>query len=160
MIWLLHYMSDNVSVTYVTSVPWAGTRHNSMVHDVSHGYKTKHLSIHAWKAARSVSARSWARPSGAFILLHAHRTASERNWARQSIQGNTVHANFVMSGSCSRNRGYVRNRDVPCRSSLRHNSMGPYTFPRDNTVAANHTHQLYWSLCPHKGSYGSWRWTY
>ena len=23
------------------------------------------------------------------------------------------------------------------------NSMGPYTFPRDNTVAANHTHQLY-----------------
>src|SRR4029434_9537836 len=59
-----------------------------------------------------------------------------------SNQGNTVHAKLVISGSCLRNRGYVINRDVPYRSSLRYNSMGPYTFPRDNTVAANHTHQL------------------
>ena len=28
------------------------------------GYKSKHLSIHAWKAARSVSARSWPRLPG------------------------------------------------------------------------------------------------
>src|SRR4029434_5133732 len=57
-----------------------------------------------------------------------------------SNQGNTVHAKLVISGSCLRNRGDVSNRDVPYRSSLRYNSMGPYTFPRDNTVAANYTH--------------------
>ena len=52
-------------------VPYRSSlRYNIMVHDVSHGNKTKHLSIHAWKAARSVCARSWARPSGALILLH------------------------------------------------------------------------------------------
>src|SRR4029434_9212334 len=74
-----------------------------------------------------------------------------------SNQGNTVHANFVISGSCLRNRGYASNRDVPYRSSLRYNSMGPYTFPHDNTVATNHTHQLYSSLCPPRASYGSRR---
>src|SRR4029434_3066076 len=58
-----------------------------------------------------------------------------------SNQGNTVHAKLVISGSCLRNRGYVSNRDVPYRSSLRYNTMAPYTFPRDNTVAANYTHQ-------------------
>ena len=59
------------------TVPYRSSlRYNSMVHDVSHGYKSKHLSIHAWKAARSVSTRSWARPPGALILLRAHRTAS------------------------------------------------------------------------------------
>src|SRR4029434_6393100 len=41
------------------------------------GYKSKHLSIHALKAARSVSARSWARPSGALILLRTHRSVLE-----------------------------------------------------------------------------------
>src|SRR4029434_1182351 len=79
---------------------------------------------------------------------------------KETEQGNTVHANFVISGSCLRNRGYASNRDVPYRSSLRYNSMGHYTFPRDNTVAANYTHQLYQSLCPHRGSNGRWRWTY
>ena len=99
--------------------------------------------------------------SGVYKLNHAaHITLGKKNWARISNQGNTVHANFVISGSCLRNRGYVSNRDVPYRSSLRYNTMGPYTFPRDNTVAANHTHQLYWSLWPPRGSYGSWRWTF
>ena len=117
-----------------------------MVHDTSHEPKSKHLSIHAWKAARSVSAHSWACPLRSLYLGSRTRSLSwNENWARKSNQGNTVHGNFVISGSCLRNRGYVSNA---VHSSLRYNSMGPYTFPRDKTVAANYTHQLYSSLCP------------
>ena len=115
----------------ISVVPYRSSlRYNSMVHDTSHEPKSKHLSIHAWKAARSVSAHSWARPLRSLYLgLRTRSLSWNENWARISNQGHTVHANFVMSGSCSRNRGYVSNRDVPCRSSLRHNSMGPLYIP-------------------------------
>src|SRR4029434_2684626 len=120
-----------------------------MVHDVSHGVQIEAF-IYSRLKGREIcqSALLGPPPRSPIILLRALRSASERNLARQSIQGNTVHANFVISGSCLRNRGYVSNQDVPYRSSLRYNIMGPYTFPRDNTVAANYTHQLYSSLCP------------
>src|SRR4029434_396414 len=114
-----------------------------MVHDVKSWVQNKAF-IYSHLKGREICQRALLGPPlrSPIILLRALRSASERNRARQSIQGNTVHANCVISCSCLRNRGYVSNRDVPYRSSLRYNSMGPYTFPRDNTVAANYTNQL------------------
>src|SRR4029434_5057149 len=60
--WFLIAVHCDITVWYMTSVM---------------GYKSKHFSIHALKAARSVTARSWARLRRSTIIsLRALRSAS------------------------------------------------------------------------------------
>src|SRR4029434_11047245 len=103
--------------------------------------KSKHLSIHARKTA--IRPRSLLSPPPQELINSGARTGTslERKLSVEvSNQGNTVHAKLVISGPCVRNQSYVINALV--------NSMGPYIFPCDSTVAANHTHQLYTLLLP------------
>ena len=113
-----------------------------MVHDVSHGVQIEAF-IYSRLKGREICQRAVLAPPArsTIISLRALRSALERNWARQSIQGNTVHANFVISCSCLRNRGYVSNRDVPF------SDLAPHSVP----VVNYRWGAVFWCL-------QKWRW--
>ena len=112
------------STSLSLKVPYRSSlRYNTMVHDVMSWLQIEAF-IYSRLKGREICQRALLAPPArsTIIPLRAPRSALERNWARQSIQGNTVHANFVMSGSCSRNRGYVRNQDVLSNGKISDNT--------------------------------------